>query len=1523
MTMVLEIDDSAVAIVGMAGRFPGANSVSELWDLLKNGKDALSPISTEELLTAGVDEERIDDPKYVKYCMKVENADCFDADFFGYSPRQAANINPQQRVFLECAWEALENAGHQPNSSEESVGVFAGSGFSAYLLDTLFHQSKSGPTGSLMDYILDNDKDFLAARVAYKLGLTGPSISVQTACSTSLVAVHLACQSLLTGECDLALAGGVTISTQSRGYRYVEHGILSSDGRCRAFDAEANGTVPGNGAAVVVLRRLTDALNKGYRVHAIIKSTIVNNDGSQKVSFTAPGLNSQRRLYATGLALAGLHPSDIGYIEAHGTGTVLGDSIELTGLKDVYGRSSRSCALGSIKTNIGHLDSAAGVAGLIKAILCLKNKALAPSLGYVTPNPLLQEPGCSLYVNTTFKQWEPDGDRPRRAAVSAFGLGGTNAHVILEEAPEQLSDPNRETAQILPLSARTLTALGHSADNLAEFLEQNQDTNIADIAYTLQAGRKSFAHRRFVVGRGPSDLVAMLRDHKQEVSKALDIRPVVFLFPCESSLWPGMAKNLYLSEKYFRDRLDQCADRINTRLAFDVRRFLCDGELAGDSKTLPAVHTQATLFAIEYSLTHLWLSWGVTPNVMFGHGLGEYVAASVADVISMEDAVKLVVERAKLIGQLQVEKMIAVDVSEERLGAMLGPELVVATINSPNQCVIAGPAAPIEEFIHKLESELIGHHCMETAHPLHYPMMTQTSAPLREYISTLKIGEPKLGYISCVTGGFISSQQVEEPSYWEKQMSPIRFTQGLAALRDCPGAIFLEVGPGYALSDIVHQQMGSAKDSLFLYSMPGDVDRGDLLGVLGKLWSEGASVDWERLHHRQIRRRAELPTYPFERQRYIQDIFTNNRVAAPNSETSNTDLLIENSFYMPSWKESAPWAHWKKIESALSGLWVVFEDEAGFGSCVADELRTAGCNVVSVIAASHFSKARQDKFLIDPRDPDNYARLISELKGRENNVLRLVHCWSLMAKSDTGSSGAADEAVAHGYRSLLFLTQALSELDASVRSSLLAVTTRLFDVAGEGAINFVKGGMPAICMVASQELANLRCGVMDLPANDNKSVGLQPLKRYVSAVLAEVSLSLPDPIVAYRGKYRLTRAYERMRLNWDMPKIRRIREKGVYLITGGLGRIGLVLSQELAHKYQARLILMSRSPFPAKSDWNYVLTQSARDNPIVARIQAIQKMEEAGAQVIVASADVSNPEDVQRVISDAQRRFGRLNGVFHLAGDLGHESAYQAFAKLTQTDIDTQARPKIDGFNVLNHELRNTELDFGVVFSSNSSILGGMWHGAYAAANALMDHLLLANNGVEHFQWLVTNWDAWRTVQWNGDPDGKRVGETDPFSLSEEEGFDALWRIVCLSTVSQVAVSKANLEDRWDTWVRGRRAVTRGRSVEPQTRAASNQNGEVVRASARTALERGIIDIWEELLGVEGIGVKDNFLELGGDSLIAIRIIGRIQELVGVKVPPSFFVNIDCAVEELAKEIVTMLTESQDPKMLQRILQGV
>lgn len=645
-----ELDNSAIAVIGMAGRFPGAGSVSELWNLLKEGREGLSQLSPEELVAAGVNKALIEDPGYVTHRMKMEGADLFDGDFFGYSSRQAANINPQQRVFLECAWEALESAGYVPSEYQNSVGLFAGSSFSGYLLKLMSQQAGSHAEPDL-EWILDNDKDFLTARVAYKLGLMGPCITVQTACSTSLVAVHIACQSLLVGECDVALAGGVSIPAQMKGYEYIEHGTLSPDGHCRAFDAGANGTVPGSGVGVVVLRRLEDAISAGHNIHALIKATVVNNDGSQKVGFSAPGLSAQRQILARGLALAALTPSDIEYIEANGTGTFLGDSIELTALKEIYGQSSRRCALGSVKTNIGNLNAAAGVAGLIKAILCLKNKSLVPSLGYITPNPILSDPDCALYVNTRFQQWEADLGRPRRAAVSTFAMGGANAHVILEEAPESAQDHDEETDELLPLSARTPTALDRCAGNLAEFLTQNQDANIADVAYTLQVGRKGFSYRTAIVGRRSTELVAQLRNECRHTTKVTNNRPVIFLFPDTSPQQPGVAKNLYDTDKYFRDEIDSCACRIKTQINFDVRDSLCGEGAHCNNDLTQAAYIQAAWFAFQYSLARMWQNWGLKPVAMLGRGLGEYIAACIAETISWNDAVGIVLEHSRRIDE--------------------------------------------------------------------------------------------------------------------------------------------------------------------------------------------------------------------------------------------------------------------------------------------------------------------------------------------------------------------------------------------------------------------------------------------------------------------------------------------------------------------------------------------------------------------------------------------------------------------------------------------------------------------------------------------------------------------------------------------------------------------------------------------------------------------------------------------------------------------------------------------------------
>ena len=1511
--MTSELDDSAIAIVGMAGRFPGAHNVGELWQLLRDGRDALSCIPPEELIAAGVNPALIDDPNYVKYHMKFEGADLFDADFFGFSPRQATNIDPQQRVFLECAWEALESAGCNPNPEEESIGVFAGSGLSGLLL----RQPSVATPEAVFEQILDNDKDFLTTRVAYKLGLTGPCITVQTACSTSLVAVHLACQSLLAGECDVALAGGVSISQQSRGYRYVEHGILSPDGRCRAFDAEAKGTVPGSGVALVVLRRLADALHEKYPIDAVIRSSIVNNDGSQKVGFTAPGLASQRQLLAKGLVLAGLQPGDIGYLEAHGTGTVLGDSIELTALKEVYGGSYKRCALGSIKTNIGHLDAAAGVAGLIKAVLCLKNRALVPSLGCVTPNPILQSSDSPFFVSTTFQNWPSEGNQPRRAAVSSFGMGGTNAHVILEEAPELTSEPNGDRAQILPVSARTPHALNRSCANLADYLEQHPNQDIADVAHTLQVGRHSFPYRHFVVGCSSLDLVPKLRDESHP-SKAPDNRRIVFLFPFEGSERPGMVEHLYRTEEYFREELDQCAERVRKLSGFDIRRFLCEGEALGEESQCHTAYTQPALFAAEFSLARLWMNWGIVPSAMLGHGLGEYVAAAVAGALSIDDVTKLVVERSRFINELPEGRMMVVKMPEEALRCIHGPELAIAAINSATQCVVAGPPKAIKEFDRVLEAQRIAHYLLPVRHALYSPMMQPAVRQLMSCASALGMKEPDLEYVSATTGTSVSGQQIKDSAYWGQQLTgPVRFSQALATLQGLHDAVFLEVGPGCALSELARERFRNAKDFVALPSLPGSGIRGDVLGVLGDLWVGGATVGWKHLHQGQARLRVQLPTYPFERRQFILDSAMNDPVAEQQDRKKPATDLRESRFYIPSWKESLPWGHWKEAGSSLQGLWVVFEDETGFGVSLSNELRAAGLDVVSVVAANAYRKVQPDRFLIDPQDPESYVRLLSQLNQRENEVWRILHCWSLTAAE--GSPGNIEQATARGYRSLLFLTQALSELPTHVKRSVLAVTSHLFDVAGELGASSVQAAIPAICAVAAQEITNLRCGVIDVFASSAGSTRSEEWNRCIGPVLAEASLWIPDPIVAYRGRHRFARSYEQVRLDWTMPRVRSLREKGVYLITGGLGRIGLVLGEDLARRCQARLVLLTRSPSPGVEQERGVALSADGSSPIY-RERALRRMEAAGAEVLVATADVSSQADVQRVLSQARLRFGEINGVFHLAGDISHPSIRRPLAKLDRTDVDTQMRPKVGGFNVLVQEFGDKSLDFGVVFSSNASILGGVGFGAYASANAVLDHIVTAKNQEQPCRWLVTNWDGWFTTPVS-DQDRREQVDSDPFVVTAEEGLDALWRIVSLSTVSQVVITKANLDERLDTWVRQQHTFVHQRPSEMPTQSDEGRSGRRSDGSGRTALEKSIVEIWEEVLGVSDIAPSDNFLDLGGDSLIALRVIVRVKELVGVSLPPALFVNVGCTVEMLAKEIVATVVASHGTKTLEQHLE--
>jgi acyl transferase domain-containing protein len=872
-----------IAIIGMAGRFPGANNVEQFWQNLRDGVESISFFTDEELEASGIDPALLNDHSYVKANALLEDVEMFDASFFGFTPREAEIMDPQHRLFLECAWEVLENAGYDSNAYDGQIGVYTGAGMNTYLIHNLAPNHNQLKSVSNFQIFISNDKDFVPTRVSYKLNLKGPSINVSTACSTSLVAVQMGCQSLLNYQCDMALAGGVSIClTQKAGYLYQEGMIFSPDGHCRAFDAQAQGTVAGNGVGIVLLKRLSDALTDGDCIHAIIRGSAINNDGSLKVGYTAPSVEGQAAVISEAQAIAEIDAETITYIEAHGTGTVLGDPIEIAALTEAFRARTQKkgfCAIGSVKTNVGHLDTAAGVTGLIKTVLALKHKLLPPTLHFEKPNPKIDFTNSPFYVNTTLREWKTDRT-PRRAGVSSFGIGGTNAHVIVEEAPTIEPSGKSRPWQLLIISAKTNSALESATVNLVKHLKEHPEINLADVAYTQNIGRKAFNYRRMLVCQDINKASFALNplDPKRVFTNSLEpkTRPVVFMFSGQGAQYVNMALELYQTEPTFREQVDICSELLKPHLELDLRHVLYPSEKHTEEAAQQIRQTaiaQPALFVIEYALAKLWIEWGVSPQAMIGHSIGEYVAACLANVFSLEDALILVTARGQMMQQLPSGTMLSVPLPEEKVQTLLEGELSLAAVNGPSYCVVSG----INEAIEALENHLVEQdvECrrLHTSHAFHSEMTEPILGPFTEQVKKISLNPPQIPYLSNVTGTWITAAEATDSNYWAKHLrQTVRFASGLQQLLKEPDQILLEVGPGRTLSTLALRHPDKMAQQVVLTSLRHPQDRESdvafLLTTLGKLWLVGVQIDWSRFYDHEQRHRLPLPTYPFERKRY-------------------------------------------------------------------------------------------------------------------------------------------------------------------------------------------------------------------------------------------------------------------------------------------------------------------------------------------------------------------------------------------------------------------------------------------------------------------------------------------------------------------------------------------------------------------------------------------------------------------------------------------------------------------------------
>ena len=886
----------AVAVIGMAGRFPGARNVEEFWANLRDGVESISFFSNEELLAVGVDQSQLNDPNYVNAKACVEDAEMFDPHFFGFTPREAAITDPQQRLFMECAWEALEIAGYDSEKYNGSIGVFAGLSMNTYLLN-IYLNRKVLKNLNAFQAIVSNDKDHLTTRVSYKLDLKGPSVNVQTTCSTSLVAVHIACQSLLNGECDMALAGGVSVTLPLKtGFVYQEGGVVSPDGHCRAFDAQAKGTVSGNGLGIVVLKRLEDALRDGDRIEAVIRGSAINNDGAAKVGYTAPSVEGQAAVIAEAQTIAGVTADSISYVEAHGTATPLGDPIEAAALTRAFRTSTKQrgyCALGSVKSNIGHLDAAAGVAGLIKTVLALKHRELPPSLHYQTANPEIDFANSPFYVNASLRSWERNGS-PRRAGVSSFGIGGTNAHVIVEEAPEpEPGSASKREWQVLPLSAKTEGALEAITNNLTAHLDQSTD-ELADVGYTLSIGRRAFSQRRVVLCRDREQALTALRGEAEAhvlSDVARERQPsVVLLYPGQGAQRVNMGRGLYESEDVYRQTIDHCATVLQGLLGVDLRTLLYRD--AGGKQLQQTQWAQPALFVTEYALTEQLRAWGVEPEALLGHSIGEWVAATVAGVFNLDDALRLVALRGQLMQRMPVGAMLSVALAEVEMEQRIAQRqevlgrVEVSAVNGAGQIVIGGEIETIERWTKHLSSEGVWTRHLLTSHAYHTWLMDEASSEFATAVEKVEKRAPRANVISCVSGKWLMAAEAQSGDYWGRQMRQrVRFEAGVTEVLAESGRIVVEAGPGNGLSGLVRMQAHGAAPMLL--SLLGPSGRGEanereaVIRALARLWLEGVGVKWEELWRGERRRRVKLPTYPFERVRcWIDPI---NKIPEPRN----------------------------------------------------------------------------------------------------------------------------------------------------------------------------------------------------------------------------------------------------------------------------------------------------------------------------------------------------------------------------------------------------------------------------------------------------------------------------------------------------------------------------------------------------------------------------------------------------------------------------------------------------------------
>lgn len=1370
-----QITENDIAVVGMAARLPGAPNIGRFWENLRGGVESVRFYSKEELLGGGENPNLIAHPDYVAAGAPLEGLDQFDGEFFGFSPKESAILDPQHRQFLEVSWEALENAGYPPEAFEGSIGLFGGVGMGAYFtFNLLTNPELVDSVGLFLLRHTGNDKDFLATRVSYLLDLKGPSVNVQTACSTSLVATHMAVQSLLSGECDMALAGGVTIEIpHNRGYIFKEGEVLSPTGHCHAFDHRGQGTVFGSGAGVVVLRRAEDALADNDHIHAIIKGSAVNNDGASKVGYLAPSVDGQAAAMAEAYDIAGISAREIDYVECHGTGTYMGDPIEVAGLTQAFRRTTedtRFCRIGSVKTNIGHLDTAAGVASLIKVSLALQNQEIPASLNFETPNPNIDFENSPFVVNHELTKWPESKSRPRRAAVNSLGVGGTNAHVVVQEPPlRKASTPSKKSFQLLTLSGRTRKAVEGNAQKLADHLDLHSELELADVAWTLRKGRRAFTQRRVLAVSSREDAVSALRENdRQRVFTHTSIEgtaKLAFMMPGGGAQYAAMGKDIYETEPVFREHVDRGVALVKKRTGIDLMPLLCppDGadleaverEIAELPKQLPAT------FIVSYAMAQLLESWGIKPDALIGHSLGENTAATLAGVFSYEDAIGLVTLRGELTGRIEGGGVTTVALAPETLGPILEDfQLDLAGINAPELCIVSGPVTELERLEARMEAEGVDATRVNVAVPAHSAMFEPILGEFGDYLRSISLSKPSLPIMSNVTGKLLTDEEAQDPDYWVRHLrGTVQFASGMNGLLEDKGCVFLECGPGRILSSMARQQAAASSNLNVIPSMrhPRHAisDEAWFLTALGRLWASGVEIDLDKLWADEARRREPLPGYAWQHSSYWIAP-GEQKAAVENLSRIAKQESVEDFFYRPTWS-GAPLFD-EPAEERRRHTWLLFLDNQGRGHGLVTRLRQRGDEVVVVTTGDGYVQVDDHTYVISPeRGRESYESLIKDLVASGRTPDRIVHM--LLATDEAQVRLGISQFHTHtqyGFYGLLFLLQVIADEELPGPIHLSVFTAGALSVRGEDNPFFEKSLVSGPVRVGPREIKGLTASWVDLemspPASILDMVPLASLQKLVAKPRHHTQQGVTDilemevdqiersGVFAWRDGQRFEQRVRGTKIGPVQKPA--FRKRGCYLVTGGLGGLGLTFAEHLAKTYEARLVLTARTGLPEANTWDEWLASHGPEDRTSRRIMRIRALTAMGAEVLPAELDVTDIETFREVLNIAEDRFGRIDGVLHAAGIVNDELIQMK----SQLGVEDVFGPKVHGTLVLKSVFEDRKPDFMLLFSSTSAVIAPSGQVDYVAANAFLDSF---SNYVSHdgdMTVVSVQWGIWNEV---------------------------------------------------------------------------------------------------------------------------------------------------------------------------------